>query len=217
MLYKKALQELMKKGKKPTILVALILVWIVSIFSGLKILGSYANTPGEVGRNSTVWPRGSHIALPKDRRPTFVLFLHPKCSCSRASVGELDVLMARTNGKAHAYVVFVQPMGWTASEVKGQLWKEAISIPGVIPILDREGQEAQGFGVLTSGHLLAFDGEGRLAFTGGITASRGHMGDNSGLQSLIQFVNTGQGLLKQSNVFGCSLFSSHKKLEKNDS
>ena len=198
--------------RKAAVLSALLLVWAGAIVGGLKALGEYANAPGEVGQPMRTWPSNAVLKRPTDHKPTLVLFLHPKCSCSRASVGELDALMARTSGKAHVYAVFVQPQGWSEAETIGKLWKQAASIPGVTPLLDHEGKEARRFGALTSGHLFIFDNAGQLAFTGGITTSRGHRGDNPGLQAAVQFVNSGVAPIKQSKVFGCSLFKAHEKL-----
>ncbi|MBI3542699.1 MAG: RedB protein, partial [Deltaproteobacteria bacterium] len=52
----------------------------------------------------------------------------------------------------------------------------------------------------------AFDGAGKLAFSGGITASRGHLGENAGLAAVVQFVSSGKVPLERARVFGCSLF-----------
>jgi hypothetical protein len=114
--------------------------------------------------------------------------------------------MARTGGDARVYAIFVQPPGWTEADVKGSLWKRASAIPGVIPMIDREGIEARRFGASTSGHLMVFDSGANLAFAGGITASRGHSGENPGLLSAIEAVRSGQAPLKRSRVYGCSLF-----------
>lgn len=119
--------------------------------------------------------------------------------------------MAKIEGKAHVYAVFVQPKGWDEREVKDQpLWRHASSVPGVETILDPEGREAKLFGALTSGHMIGFDDRGRLEFSGGITIGRGHMGDNPGLLAVTQFVITGHAPLQQTKVFGCSLFKAHE-------
>ncbi|MEW6056476.1 MAG: RedB protein [Bdellovibrionota bacterium] len=201
-----------KKKKKTALLALVIMIWAGAIAGGLKALGDYANMSGKVGKRLGAWPSASALKRPLDHKPILVLFLHPKCPCSRATVGQLDALMAQTNRKAHVYAMFVQPKGWTENETKGPLWSKAAEIPGVIPILDPEGREAKHFGALTSGHLLAFDGEGGLGFSGGITISRGHMGDNPGLTAAIQFVNSGGAPIQQSKVFGCSLFKTHEKV-----
>lgn len=204
-------------GKKQAVgIVVAVIIWLVAIAGGLKVLGDYANAPGAVGQTQSAWPAQSTLVYRRDQKPTLLLFLHPKCPCSEASVGELDALMTKIQGKAHVLAVFVQPQGWTESEIKGgALWKNASSIPGVETVLDADGTEAKRFGALTSGHLIGFDGQGRLAFSGGITASRGHMGDNAGMQAVAEFVNLGKTSIKQTKVFGCSLFKAHGHASQN--
>lgn len=200
----------MMARKKSLGLFIVIIVWLAAIVGGLKVLGDYSNAPGAVGQTLPSWPSSSTLKQFHDRKPTLVLFLHPKCPCSDASVGELDALMAKISGKAHVYAVFVQPKGWDEAEIKSQrLWKQASVIPGVMTALDPEGKEAQRFGALTSGHLMGFNDQGLLAFSGGITVARGHMGDNAGLQAVAEFVNSGHAPLNRTKVFGCSLFKSH--------
>jgi hypothetical protein len=38
--------------------------------------------------------------------------IHPHCPCSRASIGELSILMAHSRGRLAAFVVFVEPPGF---------------------------------------------------------------------------------------------------------
>ncbi|MFL5814783.1 MAG: RedB protein [Bdellovibrionia bacterium] len=201
----------MTLNKKAVSLFVVILVWFAAIAGGLKILSDYTNAAGAVGQTLPSWPSQSSLTLAQDSKPTLILFLHPKCPCSEASAGELDSLMSKIEGKAHVYALFVQPQGWDESEIKnGLLWKHASAIPGVMTALDPEGKEAKLFGALTSGHMVGFDKQGRLAFSGGITIARGHMGDNPGLQAVAQFVNSGSAPLTRTRVFGCSLFKAHE-------
>jgi hypothetical protein len=88
------------------------------------------------------------------------------------------------------------------------LWRSAAAQPGVTVLADEGGQEAQQFGVVASGHALLYDEQGRLTFSGGITASRGHEGDNVGADSLLAAL--GSSSLESSvptrfPVFGCAL------------
>ncbi len=43
-------------------------------------------------------------------------------------------------------------------------------------------------GSSTSGQVLLYDPSGRLAFSGGITAARGHVGDNAGSDAIVGLV-----------------------------
>jgi hypothetical protein len=44
-----------------------------------------------------------------------------------------------------------------------------------------------------------------LQFSGGITASRGHSGDNLGRSAVVALVTTGESATNHTSVYGCSL------------
>jgi hypothetical protein len=46
-----------------------------------------------------------------------------------------------------------------------------------------------------------------LIFSGGLTGSRGHAGDNAGRASVIALLDHGTPSRRSTSVFGCSLFS----------
>jgi len=71
----------------------------------------------------------------------------------------------------------------------------------------RRWAEAKRFGAETSGQTLLYDERGTLAFSGGITGSRGHAGDNAGRASLLALINRSDADRRGSSVFGCPLFS----------
>jgi hypothetical protein len=138
-------------------------------------------------------------------RKTLVMFAHPQCPCTRASIGELALLMARCGNALDAYVVFFKPDGvaddWTRTGTVG----EAERIPGVKVVFDKSGREAELFGAATSGQTDFFDTDGRLLFSGGITAARGHAGDNAGRDAIIEWTSTGAADRTRTPVFGCAI------------
>ena len=73
-------------------------------------------------------------------------------------------------------------------------------------ILDDDGREARLFHAATSGQAVLYDPQGRLLFSGGITASRGHSGDNAGRSSIVSLVHAGVPDRTETSVFGCPLF-----------
>jgi len=87
------------------------------------------------------------------------------------------------------------------------LLKRATALPNVTVLRDDEGREAKRFGVETSGQTLLYDANGRLVFSGGITGSRGHAGENAGELALIALLNDGHADRGNANVFGCPLFA----------
>jgi hypothetical protein len=176
--------------------------WIAAIGCGLRALLAYESTPGPVGVVPQVWP-DSQIPRPTGR-PTLVMWAHPFCPCTRASIGELAQIMARIQGKVSTYVLFFRPTGSGTDWDDTELRRAAAAIPGVKVLTDLDGIEARRFGAETSGHTILFDANGRLLFSGGITESRGHSGTSTGENAVISLINN-QRAKDRSPVFGCLL------------
>ena len=178
------------------------IIWIAAVAFGLRALSQYENTPGPVGKLSQVWPAGQ-IERATDR-PTLVMLAHPRCPCTVASVAQLAQIMARLQGKIAACVLLVKPNGSGPDWEDTSLRQSAEAIPGVKVIFDPNGMEARRFGAETSGHTLLFGADGHLLFSGGITASRGHAGDNAGESAIVALVNHQTPARTRTLVFGCS-------------
>jgi hypothetical protein len=192
---------LQTRSKKTVVTVIFGVAWAVALAVSAGVLLNYENAPGRVGNVPASWPVASQIKRSSER-PTLVMLVHPYCPCSRASIGELARLMARVPGKISAYVLFFKPKDrWANSDLQ----RSAAAIPGVIILTDLNGIEAGRFGGETSGHTLLFDRSGRLLFSGGITSSRGHSGDNAGERAIISLVNNEPPGRIATLVFGCSL------------
>jgi hypothetical protein len=134
-----------------------------------------------------------------------VMAVHPYCPCSRASLGELALLMTRLHGRISACVLFYKPQGFSEAWEKTDLWQSAAAIPGVAVLRDEGGLEAFRFGALTSGQTMVYDVSGSLLFSGGITSSRGHLGDNAGFEAIVSSVLHGREERASTPVFGCLL------------
>lgn len=172
---------------------------------GLALLWNYENAPGSAGAPPSEWPLDSGIHLATDRA-TLIMLTHPHCPCSRASMGELARLMAQAQGRVTAYALFVKREGTSDDWEKTDLWQSAASIPGVNIVVD-DGVEAERFHAETSGQTVLYDAEGHLLFSGGITGSRGHSGDNAGRSAIVSLLNSGEAEQAETSVFGCPLFS----------
>jgi len=184
--------------------------WMLAVGMGLSILYNYENAPGMMKPAPRQWPISSKIQR-EPGRAALVMLAHPHCSCTRASIGELALIMARAQDSMKAYVLFIKPAGFSADWVKTDLWNTAKAIPGVTVIEDSEGKEARMFHAETSGQALLYDDTGRLLFSGGITGSRGHYGDNAGRSAIVSLLSKGIADRNETFVFGCSLFGSHSK------
>jgi hypothetical protein len=179
------------------------IVWIAAVAFGLRAFLNYDTKPGRVGAVPRTWPV-SQIERASDHA-TLVMVAHPRCPCTRASVGELAQIMARLQGKVVAYVLFVRPSKSGADWEETDLRRSAAAIPGVTVVSDVDGVEAGRFGAETSGHTLLFGADGRLLFSGGITESRGHAGDNAGENAIVSLVNNHAAARTETFVFGCAL------------
>jgi hypothetical protein len=171
---------------------------------GMTVLWNYQNAPGKTGIAPAQWPSTCAIVR-RPGRATLVMAIHPHCPCSRASLGELAILMTRLHQRLSAYILFYKPKDFDDAWEKTDLWDSAVRIPEVAVLSDTDGTEARHFAAFTSGQTLVYDTSGRLIFSGGITASRGHMGDNPGLQAIISNVLRGISEPARFPVFGCSL------------
>jgi len=186
---------------------AVAVVWLCLATVGLAVLWQYDNAPGEAANAPGSWPSRSHLIRATDA-PTLVMLAHPQCSCSRASLGELAELLARTDVQPRTYVVFLKPASFGEGWEQTDLWQTAKRLPDVSVVRDDDGVEARSFGAATSGQTLLYDRAGHLQFSGGITGSRAHQGDNAGRQSLLTLLNGGRNARAATNVYGCPLFAS---------
>jgi hypothetical protein len=206
--------RLVRKSK--TILLVSLAFWLLAVSSGLKLILSYESTAGASGQPPAEWPAESRIRRAPGM-PTLVMMVHPHCPCSRASVGELALLMVAVQGRVNANVVFVKPKGFAEDWEKTNLWSSAAIIPGVSVSVDDEGVDASRFHSQTSGQVMLYSADGELLFSGGITAARGHSGDNAGRSAIVALLTSDGSAIKQTPVFGCPLFNKDANEKSKDS
>ncbi len=179
------------------------LTWASLIGLGTRTLVRYENTSGGPATPPAEWPVNTQIPRHHNKF-TLVMFAHPDCPCTRATLSELEILMTQLQGRLDAVIRFRKP-GISLKEAEASdLWKLASAIPGVSVGFDGDGSEVREFGAAVSGQTMLYDAEGKLKFSGGITAARGHVGQNPGVDAVIRRVN-GQEAPLQAAVFGCSL------------
>lgn len=181
-------------------------VWLMAVLAGAVWLTRYSLSAGAAGSPPAQWPAASRVPL-ESGLPRLVLFLHPRCPCSRATLGELEQLMARCQGRVSAGVLFIRPAGVAEDWEKTDLWAAAEAIPGVTALVDQHGSEARLFQARTSGQALLYAADGRLLFQGGITAARGHAGDNPGRGALATLLRHEAASPAPTPVFGCALMA----------
>jgi hypothetical protein len=149
------------------------------------------------------WPVGTRVHRDPERT-TVLLFLHPRCPCSAATLAECRRLLAADRLVAVS-VLFRTPDGVEDACVQGANWRAARAIPGLQCLVDRGGAEARRFGALASGHVVAYAADGALLFQGGITNSRGHVGLSFGTEVILGGTAPATKTPLQAPVFGCPL------------
>jgi len=209
LIYKVATQtaRLLGAAKRSAWLTAVVILWLASATGGLWVLWAYDNKPGTAANPSAHWPATSRLARAADG-PTLVLFAHPQCSCSPASLGELAEVLARAEARPRTYVVFLKPSSVADGWERTALWQQAARLENVTVVRDDDGREAQQFSAATSGQTFLYDSRGVLQFSGGITSARGHAGDSAGRSALVSLLNQLETSHPRTNVFGCPLFAS---------
>lgn len=180
-----------------------IVLWLGLVAGGMVALGRYEFTPGLAAHPAASWPAASKLRR-ETERATVILAGHPRCPCTRATLSELERIHARARFRLH--VLFYQPPAATPDWRSGLSWQLAQGLPDCSVHPDPESREAGLFDAHTSGQVVAYDRTGQLIFSGGITGSRGHSGDNAGADELLR-VLAGQPAHPDfsSQVFGCSL------------
>src|SRR5262245_61059328 len=164
------LGEAMKGRRLPVAL--LFTAWAALAVCGESYVLRYQRQPGERGHSSDHWP--SRLQLGKEL--TLVMFLHPHCPCSKASITQLEKVMKAGHGTITAWVVLTKPNGAEPGWEQSELVKSAESIPDASVYVDDDAVETRLFGPVTSGHVLVYDPAGRLVFSGGLTPGRGEAG-----------------------------------------
>lgn len=162
---------------------------------------AFETAPGAASPAPEHWPAGSAFAPARDRA-TLVMFAHPECPCTAASLAELTEIIAALAAPPRVIVAFTGDRDPTTSTN----WQAAGRIPGALRVHDAGG-EARLFGARTSGHVAVYDAGGTRRFTGGVTGSRGHVGDNIGRHAVLAALR-GQPGETHHLVFGCSLEAS---------
>jgi hypothetical protein len=190
-------------------------IWLAAVSSGTGGLWVYEHTPGGAAGVPDNWPSQSKFPRAMGQ-PTLILFAHPKCPCTRASIGELMVLMTHCQNRVDATVVFFRPKGSGEDWLRTDLWRSAEAIPGVRVRADQDGDEVRRFQVTTSGHVVLYDVDGKLLFSGGITSARGHYGDNAGCSAIMALLNHNTADVSKTPVFGCPLLNPESECSAKD-
>jgi hypothetical protein len=188
-----------------------ILAWVVAVATTWRVILCYQfrTDAAQPRPPAAEWPL--EAVLPRDeQRPTMVLFMHPKCPCTQASLAELEHILPLQSGRNGApsvnlLVVATVPSDGPPDWLTTSTIQRAEQVSARTVFIDRGGKEAQRFGATTSGTLMWFASDGRLRFAGGITAGRGHEGDNAGRRCVEGLMRGNRNEEVAWPAFGCRL------------
>jgi len=190
--------------------------WAGLVLGGLIVLLNYQSRAGAAAEAPAAWPVRSTLAR-DPHAATIVLFAHPHCPCTRATLDELARSLGGASTPVNTWIVFVVPPGEDASWAQTNLLKLASAVPHAHVTFDLDAVEARRFGAHTSGQVLYYDPAGRLCFAGGITPGRGHEGDNAGGDAIAALAGSPRPgpstaaspatATSTTPVFGCNLAS----------
>lgn len=180
-------------------------LWLLAVLSGFGYLLWYQNDPGLTAEAPQIWPQASTLQLDA-RALTLVMFVHPRCPCTRASLLELNRLLASAKGELATRVVISVPtlaeFGWEETD----LLTYSRSLRNTRVVIDESQRETQIFGVHTSGDVVLYNAQGRLLYSGGLTLARAHQGDSEGRAVILKTLR-GEAAFHQGVVFGCPIHS----------
>lgn len=179
-------------------------VWFVGVTAIMLAVWSYKTTDNGSAAAPARWPSASTIRLATDR-PNIIMFAHPQCPCTRASMTELSRLAAEIDGRAAIHVVLVRPPGTEPGFEEGTLRDRARALPGARVVVDIDGVESARFHAKTSGSVVLYSARGELLFTGGITTARGHEGRAPSSDRILAVVAGQATGGSVAPTFGCAL------------
>ena len=179
-------------------------LWLIATVAGISCLHKYSGTPAPSGPSKGQWPSGSKM-LPGANISTFILFLHPHCPCSGASLASMIDIIDKFPLAAKYHAVFVRPKGVAATWEKSDLYLKCMGIKAIETSIDDGGEEAKKFGALASGQTYIYSPQQKLTFSGGITPGRGEEGSGPERKMVEQALMQSTTSTNYSPTFGCSL------------
>jgi hypothetical protein len=178
------------------------IVWLVVLSSSLFALSAFGRLAGHSGVPSVSF---QSQLFRSGEKQILIVAVHPRCPCTRATVSELAKIIAHAKNnidlKALVYIPSDATREWTDTSSIGRLRELGFAI-----ILDPKGKIAEQLGAETSGHVLLYRQNGELALSGGITAGRGHEGDNPAKDRLLRALEAAEhSPTIFTAIYGCSL------------
>jgi hypothetical protein len=185
------------------------LIWAATVGALYQAVRRFETTPGRGAAVRTMWPVRSRI-VPDRNHWTLVMLIHPHCSCTRASLQELERIIEMSGPSLQTYVLVYRPADFNAGWEKTETFEAAKHLQRARVIVDPDGREAKLFGGFTSGQAFLYDREGAMRFSGGVTSLRGHAGVNRGSMDVVDIVHA-RARQGTHPVFGCAIVTTESE------
>ncbi len=197
-------QETQPAMQRESGLFLLVLPWCIAVAFGFSILITYSSLAGSGSVSPPFWPNDIEL-VDANEGHALLVFIHPKCPCTFATVSELERLVAEINPPCQIVFLLNCPKLQQSQWSRSALASRCNAFPGGRVILDFDGELATKFKAKNSGYCLLYL-EGQLLFQGGVTTERGHEGQSLGRDALRQLLTGQKTTIRRTPVFGCELF-----------
>jgi len=181
-------------------------VWLLAAGGGTIALIARESQQAERTSTPGTWPGNTSLHRAPGRS-TLLMFVHPNCPCTRASIAQLLQVVDRMPPAERPETIFVSRPAAVKDWRSEWLTSMAAAVPGSTIVRDENAVEASRFGAAASGHVLLYGPDGSLRFDGGVTMGRGHQGDNDASDALAARLADARRAPAQTAVFGCSIES----------
>ena len=186
---------------------ALVAIWALSFIGGYWTLVHYHQTPSESVATAQHWTAEDLKLCPT--APTILIAIHPQCACTRASLRELQRILARYRCPTEVQALIYTPHDLNPAEMKS--WEQSATMSELANIAkinchrDPEGKTATELGMHTSGDIRIYHPNGRLLFHGGVTSARAHEGESLATAKVLAALRGELERPESHPVYGCSL------------
>lgn len=187
-------------------------LWLLGIAFGMNLMMTHETDAGPRAQPHTIIEPSalSTIQSFHSKPYSLVMFAHPHCVCTKASLAELRWLAEQCSERAQIITVFVKPEGAPDDWLNADNCQLAKSISEATMQIDEHATLARTFGAMTSGHVFLINREGEILFSGGITQARGVEGESDGRRAIYTLTTENNLQVSetpiQTNVFGCLLY-----------
>lgn len=192
-------------ARKKIIISVIISIWVGSIIWSTKAMLIFQFTPGKMGKVFNDFPQKSKLVLDQTL-PTLILFLHPKCTCSKASVEEIKIIKSSIK-KEFKLIAVVQTASLKLTDELEKLKEELSTLPHSTIVNDSYSFETNLFSVKTSGQIYIYSSFGELIYTGGSTSSRGTSSPSELRRTIASILETNKKphQLITKSIYGCEM------------